>query len=726
MATMDNLLNTRLDGRYQIDQILGAGGMANVYKGRDLDTGRTVAIKVLRRELMDNADLVRRFKNEAKAVSLLNHPNITKVYDVGVSERLQYIVMEYIDGITLKEYMEYRKRPLTYKETLHFVMQVLAALQHAHDKGIVHRDIKPQNIMLLSDGSIKVMDFGIARFSRSENQTMTDKAIGSVHYISPEQAKGAATDVRADIYSVGVMMYEMLSGHLPFESDSPVSVAIKQISEEARPLRELNPNVPAALEAIIARAMAKEPRDRYPSAREMMADLEEFRQNPGGTRVAYRAQARPAPAPVEEPTRYVARPAAVHAASRGGKQSARPAAKKAQGPLAAVSATLHRTAGAKGAQAVARGRRSLAMPILAGVTAAFALGAIILIIIIFRTSGADMFSQRADVDLPIFTGMTWESIDADPQYDSFDFTVRTEYNAEYEAGVVYSQSPKPPKVVKEGASVTLYVSMGSQIVSVPNVIGQDRNTAMRELSAAGIVFKIVTEPTEDQAAVGKVIALDPGVGSQVRSGDKDNVVTVTVARQEVQNETEVPAIVGLSQEEAERLLEESNLSLGNVATRDDASAAGTVLEQSRQPGDKVSIGSTVNIVVSTGAVPTPRNVTVVFNETVDEGDWTLVLEGGQTATYHTTAGTAASWTTSFTDTGVKTVLLQGPNGYSQFASVDFGTTGTDVTIGPVGGSYTPPASQPSDPSASTPTTPETVPGTPDEGNNTGNITIPSA
>ncbi|MFQ9679824.1 MAG: protein kinase domain-containing protein [Ruthenibacterium lactatiformans] len=208
---MDNLIGKKLDGRYQLEELIGSGGMANVYKATDLLENRLVAVKILREECRGNEDLVRRFKNESKAISVLDHPNIVKVYDVSVTDKLQFIVMEYIDGITLKEYMEYRAQPLTYKETLHFITQVLAALQHAHEKGIVHRDIKPQNIMLLADSTIKVMDFGIARFSRSENQTMTDKAIGSVHYISPEQAKGDTTDAKADIYSVGVMMYEMLS-----------------------------------------------------------------------------------------------------------------------------------------------------------------------------------------------------------------------------------------------------------------------------------------------------------------------------------------------------------------------------------------------------------------------------------------------------------------------------------------------------------------------------------
>ena len=276
---MDKYIGKKLDGRYEIRELIGVGGMANVYKAYDVLENRVVAVKILREEYMNNDEFMRRFRNESRAISLLDHPNIVKVYDVIFSNRIQSIVMEYIDGITLKDYIE-QEHVLRWKEALHFTVQILRALQHAHDKGIVHRDIKPQNIMLLSDGTIKITDFGIARFSRSENQTMTDKAIGSVHYISPEQAKGDTTDAKADIYSVGVMMYEMLSGKLPFESDSPVSVAIKQIADTATPLRELNPAVPEALAAITERAMAKEPRERYPSAQAMLADIDEFKRNP--------------------------------------------------------------------------------------------------------------------------------------------------------------------------------------------------------------------------------------------------------------------------------------------------------------------------------------------------------------------------------------------------------------------------------------------------------------
>ena len=229
---MDNLIGKTLDGLYTIQELIGEGGMANVYKavvsapGGPVPEGTVVAVKVLRQELMHDADLVRRFKNESKAISLLNHPNIVKVYDVSVSENLQYIVMECVEGMTLREYLNERGGKITSRETVHFIAQILRALDHAHRNGVVHRDIKPQNIMLLDNGQLRMMDFGIARISRAENQIQNGKkAMGSVHYISPEQAKGEETDPKSDIYSVGVMMYEMLSGRLPFDADDMVEVA---------------------------------------------------------------------------------------------------------------------------------------------------------------------------------------------------------------------------------------------------------------------------------------------------------------------------------------------------------------------------------------------------------------------------------------------------------------------------------------------------------------------
>ncbi|MDE6863715.1 MAG: Stk1 family PASTA domain-containing Ser/Thr kinase, partial [Eubacterium sp.] len=275
---MDNYVGKRLDGRYEIQEIIGVGGMSVVYKAYDNVDDRIVAVKILKDEFLTNDDFVRRFKNESKAIALLSHPNIVKVYDVSFGEKLQYIVMEYVDGITLKEYIQ-KQNAITWNDALFFTTQILRALQHAHDKGIVHRDIKPQNIILLSDGSIKVADFGIARFSRSDTKTLTDTAIGSVHYISPEQAKGEFTDEKADIYSVGVVLYEMLAGKVPFEADNAVSVALMQLQNDAKKLTEINPDIPLGIEQICTHAMQKNPDDRYCSATEMLVDVEEIIKN---------------------------------------------------------------------------------------------------------------------------------------------------------------------------------------------------------------------------------------------------------------------------------------------------------------------------------------------------------------------------------------------------------------------------------------------------------------
>ena len=276
---MDKYIGKRLDGRYEIHELLGVGGMAYVYKAYDNIEKRWVAIKILKEELAGNSDFLRRFRNESKAIAVLSHPNIVKVYDVSFGDRIQYIVMEYIDGITLKQYIE-QQGEIKWREALYFTVQILRALQHAHEKGIIHRDIKPQNIMLLEDGTIKVTDFGIARFSQAETQTMTDKAIGSVHYIAPEQARGGYINDKADIYSVGVMLYEMLTGQLPFVADNAVSVAIMQMQAEPTPPSRINPSIPKGLEEITMHAMEKNPAQRFPSAADMLEDVERFRRNP--------------------------------------------------------------------------------------------------------------------------------------------------------------------------------------------------------------------------------------------------------------------------------------------------------------------------------------------------------------------------------------------------------------------------------------------------------------
>ncbi|MEG1863648.1 MAG: protein kinase, partial [Oscillospiraceae bacterium] len=275
----NNYIGRRLDERYEIVSLIGVGGMSNVYKAIDLQSSTVVAIKVLKQEFFDNDELVRRFKNESKAISLLNNPNIIKVLDVNITEKEKYIVVEYIDGITLKEYIENRK-VLTWQETIQFTGTILSAIGHAHENGIIHRDLKPQNVMLLRDGTLKIMDFGIARLSTANQKTVTDKAIGSVHYISPEQVRGKNTDSRSDIYSIGIMMYEMLTGTLPFKSETAVSVAMQQLSDIAVRPTQIVPSIPQGLEQIVIKAISKDADKRYQTASEMLRDLNEFKTNP--------------------------------------------------------------------------------------------------------------------------------------------------------------------------------------------------------------------------------------------------------------------------------------------------------------------------------------------------------------------------------------------------------------------------------------------------------------
>ena len=277
---MDQYIGKLLDNRYEILELIGVGGMARVYKARCHRLNRLVAVKILRDDLVQDAELRRRFHDESQAVAMLSHPNIVAVYDVSRSSDFEYIVMELIDGITLKQYMQKKGNKLNWREALHFITQIVKALGHAHSRGIIHRDIKPHNIMVLRDGSVKVADFGIARVASGGHSTLTQEALGSVHYISPEQARGSHIDARSDLYSAGVVLYEMITGRLPFEGDTPVSVAIQHINSIPLSPREIDPSIPEALEAITMRAMAPNPDNRYPSADAMLADLEEFRKNP--------------------------------------------------------------------------------------------------------------------------------------------------------------------------------------------------------------------------------------------------------------------------------------------------------------------------------------------------------------------------------------------------------------------------------------------------------------
>ncbi len=605
---MDNLIGKRLDGRYSIESLVGVGGMANVYRGTDLKTGNQIAVKVLKDEFLDNEELVRRFKNESKAISILSHPNIVKVYDVSVTDKLQYIVMEYVDGITLKEYLKQRGGALTWKETVHFATQILSALQHAHSKGIIHRDVKPQNIMLLADGSIKMMDFGIARFSRAQSQTVSDKAIGSVHYISPEQAKGERTDARTDIYSVGVMLYEMLSGRLPFDGDGAVSIAIMQISEKPKPLAEIAPQTPAGLRQITEKAMEKDPDKRYQSAQEMLAAIEEFKRNPS---IQFAYEYRSAE---DNPERNINRVVS----------NTKPSQKSTSihtGDARRVGTS--NPGRSKSAQKKKKASKGFSLlPIFFGMAVAFVIGAAILIYLIFTNSSNLLFSNRADVQVISFVGMTKDEFLA----TDYNNLLRAEFPEEYSsepAGTIIRQTPKAGRTVKEKQRIVLTVSLGTQYVTIPetkNMVAEDAEQTLKDMG-----LRVTKKPMSDNSvANGAVVYTQPAAGETVEG---DSTVILYVSRSEVSKESQVPSLTGKTIEEARNEVKGLNLSIRTIEQASEQ-PAGTVLSQSPDAGSTVRKSSVITLVVSTGVpevVATPEPVEPTVNEdgtiTVQESWW---------------------------------------------------------------------------------------------------------
>ena len=566
---MDKYTGKRLDGRYEIHEIVGVGGMAVVYRAYDTIDDRTVAVKVLKDEFLGNEEFIRRFKNESKAIAVLSHPNIVKVFDVSFGDRIQYIVEEYIDGITLKEYLDQQKR-IKWKEAIHFTVQILRALQHAHEKGIVHRDIKPQNIMLLQDGTIKVTDFGIARFSRSETRTMTDRAIGSVHYIAPEQARGDITDEKTDIYSVGVMLYEMLTGQLPFEADNAVSVAIMQLQTDPKPLRELNPSIPEGLEEITLRAMQKNPERRYQSAAEMLRDIEVFRRNPG-TKFQYKYFVD------EKPTKYID---AINSVKNPEQANYNDNYDYEEDP--------DRVPGKK--------KRPVAVLIVAGIAAAFL---IVTISIGVAALVHSMNSGPKDVSLPDFVGKTVDEAKAEVEAsDTYHFTFVEEpkSDATAAAGTILDQTPKGGTTVKDNASITLTVSSGSEPVTIPDLAGSSQEDAEAALTNLGLTPKSTSVPS-DTVDKGTVISTDPPANTQVKKGDS---VTVLVSSGKTVEKVAVPNVAGMSVDDAKKKITDAGLTVGQTTPQASDQPKDTVLETDPLNGVKVDPGTTVNLIVSSG------------------------------------------------------------------------------------------------------------------------------
>ena len=581
---MDKYIGKRLDGRYEIHELLGVGGMAYVYKAYDNIEKRWVAIKILKEELAGNSDFLRRFRNESKAIAVLSHPNIVKVYDVSFGDRIQYIVMEYIDGITLKQYIE-QQGEIKWREALYFTVQILRALQHAHEKGIIHRDIKPQNIMLLEDGTIKVTDFGIARFSQAETQTMTDKAIGSVHYIAPEQARGGYINDKADIYSVGVMLYEMLTGQLPFVADNAVSVAIMQMQAEPTPPSRINPSIPKGLEEITMHAMEKNPAQRFPSAADMLEDVERFRRNPeivfhygeqvdrayAGTSADIYGNVQQNAAPQKYNDNYEYEEEYVRS------QNSNRASKIILGIVAAVVFV----AGIVGVIYLVKGKGANSgsgfLSFLPG----------------FSTSS----TTSDEIVLPNFVGMIYDTdIKDNPDYADLTFEITYGNVPSKQPGEVLRQTPAASMPVKKGKTVSLTVNGEAEQIVVEDVKGYKQQDAYDALKALNLSPKIQAV-ADDDTAVGYVVKTDPAAGSTVSTG---TTVTIYVSSGPSTESAVIPNIVGYQYSTAKEELEAAGFVV--TAEYDDESDKdeNTVLSVSPNEGEKAKKGSVVTVTVSSG------------------------------------------------------------------------------------------------------------------------------
>ena len=659
---MENYIGRLLDNRYEIIEVIGTGGMAVVYRALDHRLNRAVAVKILKDEFSRNEEFRRRFHAESQAVAMLSHPNIVSVYDVSHSESADYIVMELIEGISLRQYLE-KKGGLNWRETLHFSMQIAKALEHAHSRGIVHRDIKPHNIMILKDGSIKVADFGIARVGSAKN-TLTREALGSVHYISPEQAKGARVDNRSDLYSLGVVMYEMLTGRTPYDGETPVSVAIQHINGGARRPSELAAGVPLGLEYITMRAMNSNLEKRYTSATEILRDMEEFRKNPSLTFMSS----------IDGATAVVPRtPAAVRngmTRSEAERYAAARAAKSADGktPEERRAERARREA----EKAAEKKKKTMIIAILSG--AAIIVLAILLAVLLpggSGNSGEDetlASEEVGEVRVDNFVGMPLDSIDPDDYPDlKIDLrNVKEEFSDDFEEGYIMDQSPRAGDMVKKGRKVTLTVSKGKEEIKMPDLVDMPESAAMSALQDLNLGLKITmkdesskdirqgsivrTEPkAEEKLEKGQEIilyvslgenkmpslkgdteanararlnALNIGVHIEVLYDtndeyDKDRVYrTAPEAGEQIEpgeqiflyvskgsGKVKVPSVLNQSRDYAEKLLRDSKLEVIINEAYDDEVPQGYVISQSEVPGTEVKEGSQIVIDISKGQDP---------------------------------------------------------------------------------------------------------------------------
>ena len=601
---MDQYIGKMLDNRYEILERIGTGGMAVVYKARCHRLNRLVAIKILKPELASDEDFLRRFHDESQAVAMLSHINIVSIYDVCHSDGLDYIVMELIDGMTLKQYMQKRGTPLNWREALHFITQIVRALGHAHSRGIVHRDIKPHNIMVLRDGSVKVADFGIARLTCAAQATLTQEALGSVHYISPEQARGSQVDGRSDLYSAGVVLYEMLTGRLPFEGETPVFVAIQHINSIPIAPRELNSEIPEALEAITMKAMAPNPDQRYSSAEEMLSDLKEFRKNPGMTVAAPGRQSEPEEA--EEPTMVV--PIVTQdSAETGGRQRAgrEEPGRKAQGERQPQRQEGKRAAPAYDDEGDRPRRRRGVPPILVAVLAILLfVGGMVYFIYSFFLK--DLFAQPTEYVIPSLVGRTVEELENSPLLlNGFTYEVgATVYSEEYAEGMICGQDREAGTTTRDQKTpITVTISGGPDDTYMPDVEGWYAKQAL-DLLQNQMKLKVTQEYAySDTITKDYVIAYTPLENTKLEEGD---VVTIIISRGPEEIPVTVSNFVGVDLEQVKAQIDSLGLVLGKVDPfHSDEYPEGRVIWQSIPPTTEVPSGTTIDLQVSLGPAPAP-------------------------------------------------------------------------------------------------------------------------
>ena len=623
----DKYIGRLLDNRYEIQEVIGSGGMAVVYKARCHRLNRLVAIKILKDELSEDEEFRRRFHAEGQAVAMVSHPNIVSVYDVSSFSDANYIVMELIDGITLKQYME-KKGVLNWKETLHFAIQIAKALEHAHSKGIVHRDIKPHNVMVLKNGSVKVADFGIARVM-SKSNTLTKEALGSVHYISPEQAKGGRVDNRSDLYSLGVVMYEMITGRPPYDGESPVAVAIQHINGGANMPSTLNPNIPGGLEQIIMKAMAHDPGKRYTNATAMLYDMDEFRKDPTML-FDYNTPAlddvtriHSTPLVMDVPKTTADRVAAGRTEPNprrrtppAGTPQRRTAPAGAPQRRTTSSGVAQRRTGTGAAAAAGAARQTSQMPprrrqeeqeddrsrvATIAIVAGSAVALLALILLLWTLLDGGLFGPKEDlVEVPDLIGKVYEDLSPNA-YDGIEIDLLyRQFSNEFAPGQIMHQEPAGGKKVQRGNTVKVIVSSGPEtpIKTMEKLAGLDLETAKNYLIGQGVIETNILPFPETSADIpeGQVIRTEPAEGEEFTS---DSTVKVWVSSGPEIVEGRLPNVVGMELQKAYDIL--NDLGFKNIIVEPVESDApkDQIVNQSEEAG-MIDVNTVIILEVSMG------------------------------------------------------------------------------------------------------------------------------